>query len=394
VIVPNSNYRPNPERAIFVQGEIDLALLQRLTPEILLLQHKSREPITAYINSPGGAVEYMFALLRLLRTPTQDGDRPCHLITVVTTRAASAAADLLTYGSYSLAYPDSIVLFHGVRFSSVQQLTAERSSLFAQVLRRNNENSAMDLAREIEYRFMFRFITSRPRFDGIRQKENSPDMSDFDCFVHLISQNISSSARSVLQTAQKRHARYNALVQTVANRTRTISKNKTALEIEAAQIRAILAFEVMQNKEEPEWSFQTEGVHRLTDDFLLFHEYQAIAQSEPFKRWCSQIGFFLVDEKERYEINQIGDRQAEQNAWTEKVGPELQPVWTFFVALCHSLQQGENELTAQDAYWLGLIDEVIGDEDLRPIRLVYENQEDPLDDSENESSQNNASNLE
>jgi len=48
----------------------------------------------------------------------------------------------------------------------------------------------------------------------------------------------------------------------------------------------------------------------------------------------------------------------------------------FFIALCHALQEGENELTAIDAYWLGLVDEVVG-EHLWTIRLMEEFEPDP-----------------
>jgi enoyl-CoA hydratase/carnithine racemase len=47
--------------------------------------------------------------------------------------------------------------------------------------------------------------------------------------------------------------------------------------------------------------------------------------------------------------------------------------------LCHALQEGENELTAKDAYWLGLIDEVIG-EDLYTIRDLMEYEDDPAEE--------------
>jgi hypothetical protein len=61
-----------------------------------------------------------------------------------------------------------------------------------------------------------------------------------------------------------------------------------------------------------------------------------------------------------------------------KVQPLFFPLWSFFVSFCHALQQGENELTATDAYWLGLIDEVIGEERLPSFRLVAEYTPDPL----------------
>jgi hypothetical protein len=51
---------------------------------------------------------------------------------------------------------------------------------------------------------------------------------------------------------------------------------------------------------------------------------------------------------------------------------------SFFVALCHALQEGENELTAIDAYWLGLVDEVVG-ENLWTIRIMEEFTPDPED---------------
>jgi hypothetical protein len=44
--------------------------------------------------------------------------------------------------------------------------------------------------------------------------------------------------------------------------------------------------------------------------------------------------------------------------------------------LCHALQEGENELTATDAYWLGLVDEVVG-KNLLSARSFEEFKPDP-----------------
>ena len=78
------------------------------------------------------------------------------------------------------------------------------------------------------------------------------------------------------------------------------------------------------------------------------------------------------------EIESTSDEEMKAEQFTEKAGPVLQPIWSYFVALCHTLQRGENDyLTASDAYWMGLIDEVIGDEDLKPIRHIYEDEPDP-----------------
>lgn len=48
------------------------------------------------------------------------------------------------------------------------------------------------------------------------------------------------------------------------------------------------------------------------------------------------------------------------------------------VALCFTFQQGEDEfLSAHDAYWLGLIDEVIGDDSLLHLRTIKERADEP-----------------
>ena len=49
-------YTPNPKRAIHIEGEIDHGMVDRLEPQIQSLQCVSREPITVFINSPGGSV--------------------------------------------------------------------------------------------------------------------------------------------------------------------------------------------------------------------------------------------------------------------------------------------------------------------------------------------------
>src|SRR5262245_46284729 len=90
-------------------------LIDRLTPGIISLQSQSREPITVYIDSRGGSTESAEVLLRLLRARNQDNADSCRLITVVTSLAASAAADFLSSGDYALAYPGSTVLYHGTR---------------------------------------------------------------------------------------------------------------------------------------------------------------------------------------------------------------------------------------------------------------------------------------
>jgi ATP-dependent protease ClpP protease subunit len=193
--VPDPNFRLNPQRAIYVTGVIDDSLVSRLTPQILRLQSVNRSPISVYIDSPGGSVSSMETILRLLNLTDQDSSGPCNLITAVTTRAASAAADLLSSGDYALAFPDSSILYHGLRTFEKNPLTFEATSMLANTLRASNDYYAMTLARKIEDRFSFRYVTVRSEFDAFRTQRSSPSMSDLDCFVNIISTKLSVGAR-------------------------------------------------------------------------------------------------------------------------------------------------------------------------------------------------------
>jgi ATP-dependent protease ClpP protease subunit len=105
--VDNSNDRMKMidyERSVFVQGVLDDTLFSNLTPRIIALRKKSEKPITVFIDSPGGSLGAEEAIRGLLHTPDQMG-RTCWVNTVVTGRAFSAAAVLLTSGDYIIAYP-------------------------------------------------------------------------------------------------------------------------------------------------------------------------------------------------------------------------------------------------------------------------------------------------
>ncbi len=111
---PNKDYRESDDRAIYVTGPIEQALVDRLTPQINQLRLSSCDPVTAYIDSLGGSSSLAETIRRLIKAPNPDGG-VCRVITVVTGTAASAAADLLALGDYSIAYPHSRILYHGSR---------------------------------------------------------------------------------------------------------------------------------------------------------------------------------------------------------------------------------------------------------------------------------------
>ena len=375
MIVPNKNYRPDPSRAIYVTGTINDEMVTQLTPRILLLQSRSRDPITVYIDSRGGSPNSVEALLRILNLTDQNSSDPCWIITVVTTRASSAAADLLSSGDYAIAFPSTTILHHGVRTIERDPLTLETTSLIGDFLRLRNDVYAMQLAQKIESRFSFRFVTVRQEIDELRKKKALPAMSELECFLEVIDEKLSEGAKKLWKKARQRQGRYHDLIATVVQNQGT-SSVKSLAEMQAIVIKAIVDFEVISNEKDPTWNFRVGGLSIVVDDFFLVNEYLVNTNHDRLKEWCTSFGKWSLTQDQINEVDAIPDENARLEKTIELVRPILQPIWTFFVALCHALQEGENELTATDAFWLGLIDEVIG-EDFMTVRDLNEYEDDP-----------------
>ena len=373
MITPNADFRPNPGRAIYIQGTIDQSLLQRLTPRIVSLQNRSRDPITVYIDSLGGSTFAADALRDLLTANNLDLAGPCRLITVATTTAASAAADLLIAGDYALAYPGTRILYHGVRNNPDIALTVELASVLRESLKSTNDRYAVTLTHRASSRFIWRFVSVRSEFDRIRNRYQNSTMSDIDCFLDIVSENISAPAHRVINSARERTERYNALV---AHASKAVTKSKRFLNAkrladkEAVVIKAIVDFELISNKS-TRWTFEQVGLSQLTDDFFLLQEYFANVESPEFRQHCLRWANFILTTDDQNKLNETSEETRDDEIF-KKVLPSLRPVWSFFVALCHALQEGENELTAADACWLGLIDEIIGSTEPMPLRYFSE----------------------
>lgn len=322
-------------------------------------------------------MERMESILKLLQSSDQDSSPPCRIITVVTRRAGSAAADLLCSGDYAIAYQNSTILYHGVRTYETDPLTLERTSVLTSALRLSSDYYAWDLAQKIESRFMFLFFVTRPQFDEIRRHQPGQAMTDFDCFLQVILSKLSDSARTICQSAKDRYGRYDALLAKVKRKPGERKRRQRQALLEAKQIRAILDFEVAENRGKPNWTFRHGGLTRLSNDFYRLTEYLEGAESRRLKQWCEVFGPIALTKTQKDEIDNISDEATRTEKMIEVVQPAVQPLWSFFVALCHALQEGENLLTAKDAYWLGLIDEVVGDPDLAKLRNMMEYQDDP-----------------
>jgi hypothetical protein len=217
-------------------------------------------------------------------------------------------------------------------------------------------------------------------FDGYRTRINKPDLQDVGCYVALVSERLSQGGLKVVKRGIERNQLYEALVGHVSRsiqRSKLFQNPKRAADSECVIIKSIIDFEKSKNKGD-DWTFADDGLKQATNDFLLIREYLNIYDGDHLKRLCDNWGSFFLSEADRVELESITEQDQRKERMYEKVKPLLRPLWLFFVALCYSLQDEDHELTATDAFWLGLIDEVIGGSpDLFPFRLLVENIPDP-----------------
>lgn len=372
----SKDFRENPARGVFVCGEIDEHLVHRLTPVICQLRHQTNAPITAYIDSRGGSTLSAESLRALFKTPDPDGLN-CRLITVATTRAASAAADLLALGDYAIAYPQAIIHCHGTRLSA-EEVTKETAEGLAATLKEVNEEFALRLAKRVFARMAFHYTRLRSGFSTIRadaksKKADRPMDSDLECFAFTIFGKLTAPLK---QMPQQVFALYESLVKMrdfVFEKLGDIPEGQELAETEALILKHLIDFELSQKKA-ANWSFSAGGIDLFASDFRKLDDFLFGQHRRALEDHIQSFGVLFLSPEQILQLEKKrADNTPDTDEWVNTVvRPVIEPLWFFVVALCRLLQQGENRLTAEDAYWLGLVDEVIGAH-LPTLRLIAEN---------------------
>ena len=105
------------DRIIFLHEEVDSSVASVIVALLLILDEEDNEtPISIYINSPGGAVESLFAiydLMQLIKAPIR---------TICVGEASSAAAILLAAGTKGLRFAtvNSRIMIHQIQIGGVE----------------------------------------------------------------------------------------------------------------------------------------------------------------------------------------------------------------------------------------------------------------------------------
>jgi hypothetical protein len=134
-------------------------------------------------------------------------------------------------------------------------------------------------------------------------------------------------------------------------------------------LKAIIAFE-LPRKQVPGWTFASHGWPRVNDDFVLLNEYIDQHSQTLIQTFCEAWKDFILNEADKAAIESLSEDQRSA-ARVKRLEPVLMPLWLFFGSICHVLQEAENPLTPEDAFWLGLVDEVMG-ANLPTLRRIVE----------------------
>lgn len=369
---PNPAFRPNPRRGVFLSQPIDQQVLNRLVPTILSLQAESREPISLYIDSPGGGTLSANSLQAVLRAGDQDGNAPCRLITIATGTAASAAGDLLMAGEYALALPHAQILCHGVQSRGQEALTREAAYQLSLELANSNERFAILLASNCVGRFMFRVAAASAEFPAIRERLDNPVLSHAACLIEYGRTRVSSSLVSVLESALERSIDNDALDFSVSQTLIGVDVGAMPrLQFEVHVLKAILDYEAQQHSADPSWGFGKRGLQMVQGKLELLLDKYGDHHAEMLASICARWGRMFLSADQSTEISQLpeDDRQQRIEAAVRGI---LSPLWFFFVSICRVLQLDDYWMSAEEAYWLGLIDELIGRTDLPCPRVFLE----------------------
>jgi hypothetical protein len=372
-------YRENPGRALHVLGPISHESVTRLTPEITRLRAERGVPITVYIDSPGGSTRAMDALLTILRTPDHDG-REHPLTTVVTQLAASAAADLLVSGDYAVAYPGAIIHYHGTR-TSADDLTVENAQVVAGNLQHANEQFALRLGLRIISRLLFLLTAHRSVID------DDPQTVDLTSPAAVIAalmerrlQELAPSYAEWVRQARKQQLDTTGLVDVLVLQlfpSDQTNDNEPWPEFEVRLAKALLDYELGRSDRPAQWTLSGAGWEDYRRHFFQFLDFFRGEHRKHYQYLLNAHGEFLLSQPELAEYRTRQSVPEEAKSWRDAIiGPRMSEFWYFVVCLCRRLQTGENEMSARAAYWLGLVDEVLGS-DLPCPREVYENRVSP-----------------
>jgi ATP-dependent protease ClpP protease subunit len=406
-IMDIENRTMNWNRSIIINSIIDDDLVKKLTPTILALRQKNNKPITVGIDSPGGSLASVDVILGLLKGPSQNGEKG-KIITVVTNRAYSAAANLLAFGDYAIALPHSHVLYHDVRFGGIDDVTPEKARDAAKSLQEANDSFALKLANKIISRLLWVYVDSLTEFTDIQKKYNKiydiffkivdkyvPKNEGFETFdlasfstylwVSLSSQNdvlikdvmkrlekwINLTSIAKEAPAYKCEESGNAgLLDGVKMLYTSYSDSNGNFELLESDLKLLICLIIAEISNEAQGKIIfTSILEKIVREYNILDSMNDSKHVEYAYNLLIRHRNIFVGGKV---VENIENKSKDEKDEIYEIGaPYAKIIWHFCVLLCRALFEGEHILTPNDALLLGLVDEVSGGGKIKSLRDFF-----------------------
>ena len=168
------------------------------------------------------------------------------------------------------------------------------------------------------------------------------------------------SAKKLLNRAYKRVCDAHNLTVNVFSK--IILKPSTSLKnADARVIRAVLSHE-LQNQKDKDWRLDEAGMSILVDHYFMMREFNL---SQGHTMFYDAVGLYgseflnKTDLATYQSLKQTDEKKAKSFLYS-KAFQYVALLWFYAITLSHNLFVTENQISAWDAYWLGIIDEVKG----------------------------------
>jgi hypothetical protein len=375
------------ERLVMIGGPIDDTRVAEVTPRILRLRAESSEPIGVVIHSPGGSIQALDQLESLLGLDDPPDHRP-PVVTFTAGTAASAAAMLLTGGDVAAALPSASVFFHGVRTRD-DEITEERSREHEGTLHEGNSGIATALARRMFPR-MIDTLTRLPE-PGLERKAVAADLqsrladpanpgaqavarlaaallSELDGGANRFAEGawddlvLLQSLRKECERSAHRPSR--GLLAALRERDET---DRVAVEHTLRVLNVLIAWLL---KSRPEIELDHDDIRHIAGELDFYAAWSCRSFQDELLHAMVHHGesFFAPEEWATVQRTATrGDGASETEVRTfdavlEQVYRRAEPLWAFCLGIARGLVREEAELSPYEAWWLGLIDVVVGTE--------------------------------
>jgi ATP-dependent protease ClpP protease subunit len=415
-------FQPDPHWSIHITGDIHPEMIPPLIIEVDKLQAKNpKKAITVYIDSNGGVVECIYELQRHFRA------HGLRMISVVPRFAASAAAILATLSHHAAAYPQAVLMYHGVRFGH-RAVTKEFAIRGASDLEQTNDEISSMVTRKIFERLADRLQYNYKEIIELRDRVPQEMLnlvgSDivaayiFYCFtasdrvstikdlldrciarisnlatLHKLRTDLHDEAwnsplgksirKDIEKIIKKQHG------DTVELNSQSIMDKKvdeyirenTLLEDELPLFHAVVLRCFRVNEESRDLTIERNLLTATIDLYVETREFMNRRHEMELGHGAPNYLEMFFNAAEMKRLQEIFAPQKENSnaehsdsdkdlvqrlrGITDNV---LRPLYFFALALARSIQTDDFYLDARQAYRLGLIDEVIGTDDCKTYR--------------------------